>query len=220
VKTGHQVGDVGSFPSAPEGFAGLHLRIEHSRPPGRDRDQQCRERSHGRSHHRLRHGTIRPFWKPAERMSPSVISKCASPPPAVTTRSVRLPDGPPCTRRARGSRSAPSSGRSTGRQSSRPVIARHRLIRSMRFGACAVTMLATKGGCTFGVRVRFGLRAVTMRGLSMVMAADCAGTGYAPQLTGRRAGRGVLNRRRFPRFQRRDSMMQGARPSHQCGDSR
>jgi hypothetical protein len=26
--------------------------------------------------------------------------------------------------------------------------------------------------------------------------------------------------RRFPRFRRRDSIMQGARPSHQCGDSR
>ena len=34
--------------------------------------------------------------------------------------------------------------------------------------------------------------------------------------------RGVAGRRpgRFPRFRRRDSMMQGARPSHRCGDSR
>ena len=63
--------------------------------------------------------------------------------------------------------------RSAGRHSSRPVIARHRLMRSMRFGVCAVTMLATKGGSTFGVRARFGLRAVTMRGLSVVMAGLC-----------------------------------------------
>ena len=34
----------------------------------------------------------------------------------------------------------------------------------------AVTMLATKGGSTFGGRTGLGLRAVTMRGLSVVMA--------------------------------------------------
>jgi hypothetical protein len=40
----------------------------------------------------------------------------------------------------------------------------------MRFGVCAVTMLDAKGGGTFGGRAGLGFRAVTMRGLSVVMA--------------------------------------------------